>query len=129
MDLHRRAFAALTLSTAAGLSSAGTARPAPWNDGLAKKAILKFVRATDRSVGPGVCAAQGAHCRVRPGRYALCRPPGLHQVVYCLEHIGALVKEKPELRELEPVEAVPSGGPDAVAELSMREIFEIVLET
>jgi hypothetical protein len=57
MELHRREFAALVLGAAAGLSAAGPAGaqtdPLPsWNDGSAKNAILKFVRATTDSSSP-----------------------------------------------------------------------------
>jgi hypothetical protein len=49
------------------------------------------------------------------------------QVVYCLEHVGALVKEKPALKSREPFRMVLSGNREAMAKLTMREVFEIVL--
>ena len=51
------------------------------------------------------------------------------QVTHCLGRVPALVKERPELKGKEPFKAVLSGDREAVAKLSMREIFEIVLET
>jgi hypothetical protein len=57
MELHRREFAALMMGAAAGLSVVGTANaeadPLPsWDDGSAKDAILRFVRATTDSTSP-----------------------------------------------------------------------------
>ena len=51
------------------------------------------------------------------------------QVVFCLDRVPSLVKEKPELKGREPFKAVLSGDREAIAKLSMRELFEIVLET
>ena len=57
MELRRREFAALMVGAATGLSVAGTANaeddPLPsWNEGPAREAIFKFVRATTDSSGP-----------------------------------------------------------------------------
>ena len=51
------------------------------------------------------------------------------QVVFCLDRVPALVKAKPELKGREPFKAVLTGDREAIAKLSMRELFEIVLET
>jgi hypothetical protein len=39
------------------------------------------------------------------------------------------VKEKPELKDREPFKTVLSGDREAIAKLSMRDFFEIVLAT
>jgi phosphoglycolate phosphatase-like HAD superfamily hydrolase len=134
MDLRRREFGALMLGAAAGLSIAGKAAaqsdPLPsWTDGPAKEAILKFVRATTDSSSPEFVPPEERIAEFDQDGTLWVEHPVYTQVVYCLDRVGTLVKEKPELREREPFEAILSGGRDAIARLSMREIFEIVLET
>jgi hypothetical protein len=49
------------------------------------------------------------------------------QIVYCLDHVRALVSDKPALKNREPFKTVLSGNREAMAKLSMEAIFEIVL--
>ena len=49
--------------------------------------------------------------------------------MFCLDRVPALVKAKPELKDREPFKAVMSGDREAIAKLSLREVFEIVLST
>jgi hypothetical protein len=51
------------------------------------------------------------------------------QVVYCLDRVSVLAKQKPELKDREPFKAVLSRDRDAIARLTMRELLEIVLAT
>jgi phosphoserine phosphatase len=51
------------------------------------------------------------------------------QLVFCLDRVGALVKAKPELKHREPFKTVLSGNREAIAKLSMRDLFEIVVAT
>ena len=44
--------------------------------------------------------------------------PVYSQVIYVLDRVGALVKEKPELKDREPFRAVLSGDRDAIAKLT-----------
>ena len=55
--------------------------------------------------------------------------PVCTQIVFCLDHVGDLVKAKPELKDREPFKTVLFGDREAIAKLSMREFFEIVLGT
>jgi len=55
--------------------------------------------------------------------------PVYTQFVYCLEHVGPLVKEKPELKDREPFKTILYGDREAIAKLSMRDLFEILLAT
>jgi hypothetical protein len=132
MELHRRDFATLVLGAAAGLSAAGTASaqtdPLPsWNDGPAKEAILKFVRATADSSSPDFLPPEERIAEFDQDGTLWVEHPLYTQVVYCLDRVPALVKEMPKLKAREPFKAVLSGDKEALAKLSMREIFEIVL--
>ncbi len=134
MELHRREFAALVLGAAAGLTAAGPAGaqtdPLPsWNDGPAKDAILKFVRATTGSASPDFVPPEERVAAFDQDGTLWVEHPLYTQVVYCLDHVGDLVKAKPELKSREPFKAVLYGDREAVAKLSMGQIFEIVLAT
>ncbi|HKN28205.1 MAG TPA: HAD family hydrolase [Roseiarcus sp.] len=134
MELHRREFAALVLGAAAGLTAAGPAGaqtdPLPsWNDGPAKDAILKFVRATTGSASPDFVPPEERVAAFDQDGTLWVEHPLYTQVVYCLDHVGDLVKAKPELKSREPFKAVLYGDREAVAKLWMGQIFEIVLAT
>ena len=57
------------------------------------------------------------------------RAPDVHQVVYCLERVPAVVAQKPELKEREPFKTVLSGDREAIAKLSLRDLEEILFAT
>jgi phosphoglycolate phosphatase-like HAD superfamily hydrolase len=134
MELHRREFATLVLAAAAGLSVAGTASaqndPLPsWNDGPAKDAILKFVRATtDSSSSDFVPPAERIATFDQDGTLWV-EHPMYTQVVYCFDRVPAVVKEKPELANEEPCKTVLSGDREAIAKLSMDDLIKIAAAT
>jgi haloacid dehalogenase-like hydrolase len=132
MELHRREFGVLILGAATALSATGPAGaetdPLPsWNDGPAKRAILKLVRATTDPSRPDFVPPEERIAEFDQDGTLWVEHPVYTQVVYCLDHVGQLVKEKPKLKHKEPFKAVLSGDREAIAKLSMREIFEIVL--
>ena len=51
------------------------------------------------------------------------------QVLYCLDRVPAVVKEKPELANVEPFKTVLSGDREAIAKLSMHDLFKILAAT
>jgi hypothetical protein len=51
------------------------------------------------------------------------------QVVYCLDRVPAVVKEKPELANVEPFKTVLSGDKEAIANLSTDDLFKILSVT
>src|SRR5262249_55537443 len=55
--------------------------------------------------------------------------PMYTQVVYCLERVPAVVKQRPELRDREPFKTVLSGDREAITRLSMKELEEILAAT
>src|SRR5277367_2174030 len=50
-------------------------------------------------------------------------------MVFCLDRVAPLVKAKPTLKDREPFKTVLSGDREAIAKLSMRNLFEIVVAT
>src|SRR5260370_16356629 len=55
--------------------------------------------------------------------------PMYSQVMYCLDRVGALVKEKPELKKVEPFKTVLSGDREAIAKLPMAQLEKILSAT
>ena len=51
------------------------------------------------------------------------------QVIYCLDRVPAVVKAKPELAKVEPFKTVLSGNREAIAKLSMDDLFKILAAT
>jgi hypothetical protein len=128
-----RAVAALPMLPqllVATTAQAQTAAPlASWNDGPAKQAILDFVRATTDRASPTYVAPEDRIAEFDQDGTLWVEQPLYTQMVFCLDRVGPLVKAKPELRDREPFKAVLSGDREAIAKLSMREIFEIVVAT
>src|SRR5271165_3383261 len=108
-------------------AQAQTAIPlASWNDGPAKQAILDFVKATTDRASPNFVPPEERIAAFDQDGTLWVEHPVYTQVVFCLDHVGALVKAKPELKNREPFKTVLSGDREAIAKLSMRDFFEIV---
>ena len=55
--------------------------------------------------------------------------PMYTQVMYCLDRVAALAREKPELKDREPFKTVLSGDREAIARLPMKDLEEILAAT
>jgi len=100
-----------------------------WNDGPAKQAILDFVRVTTDRASPNYVAPEDRIAEFDQDGTLWVEHPLYTQMVFCLDRVGALVKARPALRDREPFKTVLSGDREAIAKLSMRHIFEIVVAT
>src|SRR5208282_5320187 len=134
MELHRREFAALVLGAAAGVSVVGPAGaetdPLPsWNDGLAKGAILKFVRVTTDSASPDFVPPERRIVTFDQDGTLWVEHPMYTQVVYCLDRVPAVVKEKPALAKAEPFKTVLTGDFEKIAKLSLHDLETILAAT
>lgn len=140
MDLHRREFASLLIGSAA-LAAAGKAQAqgqagvqtqaaplASWNEGPAKEAILKFVRATTDPASPTFLPPDKRIAAFDQDGTLWVEQPLYTQAMFCLDRVPALVKARPELKERKPFSVVLSGDRDAIAKLNIHELFEILLE-
>jgi haloacid dehalogenase-like hydrolase len=131
MELHRREFAALVLGAAAGLGAAGPAGaetdPLPsWNDGPAKNAIFKFVRATTDPSSPNFVAPDDRIATFDQDGTLWVEHPIYTQIVYCFDRVPAVVKANPELADVQPFKTVLSGDREAIVRLSTEELLKIV---
>ncbi len=110
--------------------AAQTTDPLPsWNDGAAKQAIIAFVQTTtDKSSPKFVPPVQRIATFDQDGTLWV-EHPMYSQVIYCLDRVPAVVKAKPELANVEPFKTVLSGNREAIAKLSMDDLFKILAAT
>ena len=125
-----RARTDVRVAISAQAQSATRGNPLPsWNDGPAKKAIIEFVRTTTTRGSPKFVPPDERVAEFDQDGTLWVEHPVYTQIMYCLDRVGAVVKEKPELKDREPFKTVLSGDHEAIAKLSMRDLFEIVLTT
>ena len=118
------AYAQTDPSTALG------AGPLPsWNDGAAKKAIVEFVQATTTQGSPQFVAPEARIATFDQDGTTWVEHPMYTQVVYCLERVPAVVKAKPDLKNVEPFKTVLSGNREAMAKFTMPDLEMILAAT
>src|SRR5277367_613379 len=81
---------------------------ASWNEGPSKQAILDFVRATTTQGSPKFVPPTERVAEFDQDGTLWVEHPVYTQIMYCLDRVGALVKEKPELKGREPFRTVLS---------------------
>jgi phosphoglycolate phosphatase-like HAD superfamily hydrolase len=103
------------------------ADPLPsWNDGAAKKALVEFVRVTTDKTSPKYVPPEQRIATFDHDGTLWVEKPMYTQVLYCLDRIPALVKEKPELKDKEPFKTVLSGDKEGIAQLTSQELEQAV---
>jgi phosphoglycolate phosphatase-like HAD superfamily hydrolase len=106
------------------------ADPLPsWNDGPAKKGIIEFVRMTTNMDSPKFVPREQRIATFDQDGTLWVEHPIYTQVIYCLDRVPAVVKERPELKDREPFKTVLSGDREAVAKLPLKDLEEILAAT
>jgi phosphoserine phosphatase len=100
-----------------------------WNDGPAKQAIIQFVKETTDQASPKFVPPEERIATFDQDGTLWVEHPMYTQVMYCLERVPAVVKAKPELKNVEPFKTVLSGNHGAIAKLSMEDIEKILAAT
>jgi phosphoserine phosphatase len=100
-----------------------------WRDGVAKQAILDFVRATTDQTSSKFVPPEARIATFDQDGTLWVEHPMYTQVVYCLEHVPAVVENKPELKNVEPFKTVLSGNGEEMTKLSKQDVEEIVAAT
>ncbi len=100
-----------------------------WNDGPAKKAILEFVRATTEKDAKTFVPPEQRIATFDQDGTLWVEHPMYTQVVFCLDRVPAVVKEKPELKDRDPFKTVLTGDLEAIAKLPMKDLEEILAAT
>ena len=106
------------------------ADPLPsWNNGAAKQAIIAFVQATTDASSPKFVPEEARVATFDQDGTLWVEHPMYTQVLYCLERVPVLVKQKPQLRDRQPFKTILSGDREAIAKLSLHELEEVLFAT
>jgi phosphoserine phosphatase len=93
-----------------------------WNDGPAKQAIVEFVKKTTTEGGPQFVPPAERIATFDQDGTLWVEHPMYTQVVYALERVPAIVKARPELKNVEPYKTILSGDRQAMAKIPMKEL-------
>ena len=124
-----RALLLCVLLAVAAPSMAQTDPLPSWNDGAAKRAIISFMKATTEPGGPDFVPQAERIATFDQDGTLWVEKPMYSQVIYCLDRVPLVVKEKPELANVEPFKTVMSGDRDAIARLSLEDLEKILMAT
>jgi phosphoglycolate phosphatase-like HAD superfamily hydrolase len=102
---------------------------ASWNDGLAKQAIVDFVKATTDQSSPNFVPPEARIATFDQDGTLWVEHPLYTQLVYVLDRGPALAKDKPELANVEPFKAVLSGDSEAIAKLPKSDLEKLFAAT
>src|SRR5271157_2875228 len=117
------------------LSPSARAQTAPgdplpsWNDGPAKSAIIGLVKSTTDKASPNFVAPEARIATFDQDGTTWVEHPVYTQVVYCLERVPAVVKQRPELKHAEPFKTVLSGNREEIAKLTLKDLEKIAAVT
>jgi hypothetical protein len=100
-----------------------------WNDGPTKQAIVDFVRTTTEAGGARFVPPEERIATFDQDGTLRVEHPVYTQLIYCLDRVPVLAKEKPELKNVEPFKTVLSGDLEAIAKLPLPELLKIVAAT
>ena len=122
-------LAAAAMPLAQSAPAAATDSLSDWNDGAAKRAIVSFVETTtDPSSSRFVPPAERVAVFDQDGTLWV-EHPIYAQLVYCLDHVPALVKTRPQLASEEPFKTVLTANRAAIASLPSQDLLKIVAAT
>jgi phosphoserine phosphatase len=100
-----------------------------WNNGPAKKAIVEFVRITTEKGSPRFVPPEARIATFDQDGTTWVEQPIPTQLVYYLERVPAVVEKKPDLKNIEPFKTVLSGNREALAKLTIPDIYMILAAT
>ena len=121
---------ALPVLRGAGSARAETAPPlASWNDGSAKQAIVDFIRATTDPASKDFVPPEERIATFDQDGTLWVEHPIYSQLVFCLDRVPAVVKEKPALANVEPFKTVLTGDFEKIGKLSLHDFEAIAIAT
>jgi phosphoglycolate phosphatase-like HAD superfamily hydrolase len=97
-----------------------------WNDGAAKRAILELLRVTTDKGGTKYVPPEQRIAAFDQDGTLWVEQPMYTQVIYCLDRVPAVVRERPELKDKEPFKTVLSGDREAIAKLPWKDLEEVL---
>jgi phosphoglycolate phosphatase-like HAD superfamily hydrolase len=110
--------------------AADSSDPLPsWNDGPAKQAILDFIRVTTDPGSKDLVPPEERIATFDQDGTLWVEQPVYTQLVYCLERVPAVVRQKPELAHVEPFKTVLTGDFAKIGKLSLHDFEKIAVVT
>jgi phosphoglycolate phosphatase-like HAD superfamily hydrolase len=100
-----------------------------WNDGPAKKAIIEFVKTTTEKGSAEFVPAEDRIATFDLDGTLWVEQPVPSQLIYCFGRVPAIIKEKPELKDVEPFKTILSGDHAAIAKLTMPDLEKLFAAT
>ncbi len=124
------ALSVLPAPLGASSARADDAAPLPsWNDRPAKRAILDFLRATTDPASKDFVPPEERIATFDQDGTLWVEHPIYTQLVYCLDRVPAVVKERPALANVEPFRTVLTGDFAAIGKLSLHDFEAIAVAT
>lgn len=117
------------LLAATGAEADDAAPLASWTDGSAKQAILDFLRATADPASKSFVPPEERVATFDQDGTLWVEHPIYTQVVYCLDRVPVVVREKPHLAQVEPFRTVLTGDFEKIGKLSLHDLEAIAVAT
>ena len=106
------------------------ADPLPsWNDGVAKRAIVEFVRATTDRASPSYVPPEDRLAAFDQDGTTWVEHPTYTQVIFALDRVVAMAPQHPEWKTTEPFKSVLAGDKAAVARFTTKDYETIIIAT
>jgi hypothetical protein len=102
---------------------------ASWNDGLAKQAILNFVKVTTDPASPTFVPLGQRIATFDQDGTTWVEHPMYTQFIFAFERVAALAPQHPQWKTTQPFQAVLSGNKAAMAKLTMKDLETIMIAT
>ena len=100
-----------------------------WNRGATKSAIIEFVQTTTDPSNPNFVPLPERIATFDQDGTLWVEHPMYTQVDYVFDRVPVVVKDKPELANVEPFKTVLSGNKEAIAKLSLPDLEKILAAT
>ena len=100
-----------------------------WNDGPARQGILDFIRATTDPASKTFVPSEERIATFDQDGTLWVEHPIYTQVVYCLDRVPVVAKEKPHLAGVEPFRTVLTGDFEKIGKLSPHDLEAIAVAT
>jgi phosphoglycolate phosphatase-like HAD superfamily hydrolase len=111
-------------------ATAQSTDPLPsWNKGATKSAIIEFVQTTTDPSNPNFVPLPERIATFDQDGTLWVEHPIYTQIAYVLDRLPVVVKEKPELANIEPFKTVLLGNQEAIAKLSLPDLEKILAAT
>jgi phosphoserine phosphatase len=132
LSLRLISLTAFTLSFILLAFSGARAQSDPlpsWNEGPTKKAIIEFVQETTDKASPNYVPIEARIATFDQDGTTWVEQPMYPTMLYCLDRLRALAKEKPELAGAEPFKSILAEGPRALADISLKALEALYTST